>query len=453
MAVISSRRAAEILNVSQRRVQALVAAGSLKGEKVAGRWMLDEASVERRAKAPKLSGRPKMGQKDLLHLKRYTLMCREHEALDFIYDRQRQDVQILEVHDARYAPAGSGPAAKGEGSLGVAAPRPNRYDLREWIAHRYMPALRPEARSLLRAANVNGTDELMFGSLGLNLSDQYWFRPEGTQLTWGEVNFFQNGYHTAAAGAWRTPDSSTPGALTKRWERIDGVDCLLKGAATGECREPYNEVLATRLLARLLPSDEFVTYTLVEREGRVCSSCPTFATAETEFVSATELQVYAGMGRSESFYHAYRDALKALGVDAPEQALAKMIVCDYLMANFDRHRGNFGLMRNAETRDGWRIAPLFDNGAGFYARVTLRELQARRYVTYTSHPFSEYPSQQLAMVEDMSWYDPRALDGFDEEIRYVLGANAALPKGFANTVAEQVRMNAERVEELARERA
>ena len=45
----------------------------------------------------------------------------------------------------------------------------------------------------------------------------------------------------------------------------------------------------------------------------------------------------------------------------------------------------------------------FDNGAAFFSRATTVELRQTRY-TWVSNPFEEYPSRQLARVEDLSWH-------------------------------------------------
>ena len=101
----------------------------------------------------------------------------------------------------------------------------------------------------------------------------------------------------------------------------------------------------------------------------------------------------------------------------------KTIIVDFLMANFDRHTRNFGLIRDAEELDGYRIAPLFDHGCGFYSRATTTELEQGCYL-WESHPFREYPSQQLALVEDFSWYDPSALGDFEDIIAEGYGERA-----------------------------
>ena len=440
--MISTREAAERLEVSSRRVVSLIQSGDLVAERLGRSWMVDERSVEARLRMPKLKGRPKLGQKNLMNLNRFTLMNRNHEVFEFVYDTEKKTVSIESLCDGvAWAPLGAGLEGRA----------PNPIDFAVWLKRRYMPPLRPEASALMRAAGVSSVDVLMFGSLGLNLSDQYWFKPDGVDIDWHDVNFFENGYEHASSGGLRTPDSSTPGALEKRWERIDGSNCLVKGSSGADQREPFNEVLATKLMARLLVDDEYVPYRLVEREGRMCSVCPTFVTEDVEFVSANDVAVRAGITEGRDFYRAYAEFCERSGIDGARTFLSKMIVCDHIMANFDRHRGNFGLVRTVETLDGWRMAPLFDNGAGFFSRAAMQDLERKRY-TWTANPFDEYPSQQLARVEDMSWYDPEMVEGFADEVREALSSNPSLPDAFANHAARHVQRNIEAVDDLAAER-
>lgn len=447
--MLTSSEAAQLLGVSVRRVVALIESGELVAERFGRQWMIDERSVQNRLTQPKLKGRPKLGQKDLLALGSHTLMNRNHPVLDFTYDRKSKRVRIERVHDdALWAPLGVGRRSRPPRD-GWRPPVPNELDLALWLQRRYMPPLRPEAPRLLQQAGEPSTDMLMFASLGLNLSDQYWFHPIDSSLKWEDVNFFANSYESTRPH--RSPDSSTPGALEKRWERRGGENILVKASSTGEDREPYNELLATRLLSRLLGEGEYVPYELEQREGRAYSICPTFATPETEFVSANDVAAYFSITEGRDFYDQYARACEALGVESARKSLSQMIVCDHIMANFDRHRANFGLVRNAETLDSWRIAPLFDHGAAFFSRATAAELARERF-SWTSGPFEEYPLAQLARVEDISWYDPSMLEGFSGEVEEVLGLNPHLPPAFAHDAARHVQRNIDAVNDLHAER-
>ena len=156
------------------------------------------------------------------------------------------------------------------------------------------------------------------------------------------------------------------------------------------------------------------------------------------------------MTEGRDAYRGYLDACLELGVNGAERSLAKMIVADYLMMNFDRHVYNFGLVRNAESLDGYRAAPLFDNGCGFCCRATLGELAQGRYL-WESHSFNSYPSQQLALVDDFGWYDPAALAGFEDDIAEVYAMNPQMPDVFTEAVQRQFAKQLGTVNDVAAE--
>lgn len=460
----TTAEAADILGVSVRRVSALIASGDLQAQRFGRAWMIDERSVRDRATLKPAAGRPKMGEKNPDNLVSYTLMNRNHPVLDFVYNRRtREAADLVPREGIDWRPLG----------IGLRERLPNRYDLAAWIAARAIPDLRPNLAPVLRALAEQHAPDLMLASWGLNLSDQYWFKPTTLDVDWHDINYFENGYDEKLGGALlagtlqpagqagaapklgpaitHSPDTATPGMLTKTWMRLDGTDCLVKGGMGNENREPYNELLATRLLKRLLGEDEFVIYSLIERQGRVYSTCPTMATAETELVPAADVLTAFGVTEGHDPHRGYLAAGETLGVPHLATSVDKMIVADHLMANFDRHTYNFGLIRNAETLDGYRVAPLFDHGCGFYSRATMAELEHGRYL-WESHPFRIYPSQQLALVEDLAWYEPSLLDGFLDEVAEVLSFNPHLDERFIEAVQKQTARQIESVNDLAAER-
>lgn len=449
--MLTTKEAAERLGVSVRRVSELASSGVLKAERFGRSWMIDESSVERRRAQEPRPGRPIMNERDARNLSRHTLMNREHPVVDFTYDRRTQAVGKIEVREGiAWRPLGIGRLDKD----------PDRYDLAAWIRARSIPDVRPHLSEDLQRLGLGSAPELMFSSLGLSLSDQYWFRPVDTDISWHEVNFFENGYAQGSlepgrlgsfGDGQRSPDASTDGALAKGWLRERGVDRLLKGGMGNENREPYNELLATKLLKRLLPVEDFVAYELTVRHGIVRSACKTMVDANTELIPAQDVLCGFGVTEGRNVYRGYLSALEKLGVEGAKGALDRMIVVDHLMANFDRHLRNFGLIRDVESLDGYRVAPLFDHGCGFYARATTTELQRGPY-RWVSHPFEEYPSQQLALVTDLSWFDPALLDGFMDDIAEVLGSNPALNEAFVEAVQRQTAHRIRAVTDLAAER-
>lgn len=469
--MLTTKEAAERLGVTPRRVNNLIEAGALRAQKFGRAWMVDEASVRERLQAGSQPGRPRAD--DAADSARYTLMSRDHEVLAFTYHARTGTVTGIEpLGGIAWKPLGIGRRDKA----------PNRYDMAEWLRNRAIPGMRPNLPVALRDLAVRNAPALMFQSWGLSLSDPYWFRPDGAQATWAEVNYFDNGYEEAfgdlmlsglspSAGALakarekgavaqqpglgpaitHSPDTATNGMLSKTWVRRDGTDYLIKGGMGNENREPYNEKLATRLLGRLLEAGEFVPYGLTERGGRAYSTCANMATANTELIPAQDVLTAFAVSEGRDGHRGYLRALSELGVPRAQELIDKMIVADHLMANFDRHTHNFGLLRDAETLDGYRVAPLFDHGCGFYSRATTAELEARPY-SWESHPFREYPSQQLALVEDLSWYDASALDGFADDIEEVLGENPEIDGRFIAAVQRQTARQIATVNALAAER-
>ena len=66
--------------------------------------------------------------------------------------------------------------------------------LQKWLQSRSIPKTRKNFSDLLEDAGVATADALSIKSLGLNLSDQYWFKPVGSDLHWRDVNLFQNDF-------------------------------------------------------------------------------------------------------------------------------------------------------------------------------------------------------------------------------------------------------------------
>lgn len=74
---------------------------------------------------------------------------------------------------------------------------------------------------------VDVPDELVQRNLGLSLSDQYWIRPQGSGLTWEDINFFNNAFDDVSLSiapfapegkaAAAKPDNTSDGNLQKYW--------------------------------------------------------------------------------------------------------------------------------------------------------------------------------------------------------------------------------------------
>ena len=419
--MLTSSEAANMLGISARRVLELVKTGTLEGQRHGGVWLITEESVKRRLQtAGARRGRPTLGngRNDV----RLTLMNRTHEIAEVIYNKSRREfVTIGELGDKSRAPVG----LVKNGAIALR-------DFNAWWKNRGIPGTREGLERLLFEAGADVPEELLWRNLGLSLSDQYWINPLDGQLNWSDINFFANGWgeisdaiapYTAGAPGAAHPDNTSDGNLRKRWVERGGTQVLQKFGSHNN-QEPYNEVVASALHARLLPAGNFVSYALSEAGNSPICECRNFLSDEEEFVPALYVNRILPESPNMNDFQHYVACCEKLGAEDAALALSKMIVCDDVIANHDRHWRNFGLVRNVETLE-CRPAPLFDSGSSLWCDKGLDALMARDF-RFDAKPFYSSPARQLLLVEDFSWANPAALEGFVEEAIGVLGGNPLL---------------------------
>lgn len=356
----------------------------------------------------------------------------------------------------------------------------NSKSLMAWLKDRSIPALRPDVMRRLNDIGIANPTELLSMSLGLSLSDQYWIRPDGFNLTWSEVNHFNNEFsellgelllphdpdslpeiERIASSSHellgQSPDPALNGNLPKSWVNIDGELMLRKaGRAENRYQEPFNEYIATDLCRRLLDESEFVPYEL-EVEGflKYFSLCPCMVDESTEFVPAIQLYRSHQKLNHEDVYTFYSRILGDEGLDAA-MSLEKMIAIDYILANYDRHWNNFGVLVDSDSREFLQCAPIFDSGESLWCDREMRQ----RFDGYTFYkqeqirPFSRNLDEQLLrFCTDLSWFDSRSLDGFTDLVVETLSLNALISADYGrmDKIAKSIEKRVDDVEKLALE--
>lgn len=300
----------------------------------------------------------------------------------------------------------------------------DRATLNEWWIDRSIPASRSGIRKALETLKLANTKMLLTKCLGLSLSDQYWIRPQNSNIAWEQVNFFENSFSEdigdvllgkavkADGFDFHSPDNTSDGCLKKRWKIIDGKRCLVKAGSNPFMQQPFNEVVASLVAERLgIPH---VPYTVVWDEETPYSVCEDFITADTELVSAWRVMQTAKKDNSTSVYRHYLNCCEALGISGITHAVDQMIVLDYILANEDRHQNNFGVIRNAETLEWIGAAPVFDSGSSLgYDKMASQILSGKGV---ECKPFKKSHEEQLKLVTSFAWIDFEKLKGIDEDI-------------------------------------
>ncbi len=357
---------------------------------------------------------------------RRVLMCRDVEVLEFTFDcRTRRTTGKTRLVS---------PADLPLGCLDTRG-RFSRSRLDGWIEMRAIPPTRQGIEPVLRRLNLMSPAELLDSGSALSLSDQYWLRPVGSDVAWRDVNFFDNDFPSALGEALvprdpssresfrnlvdvtiaaSSPDAALGGNLPKRWEARDGMRVMVKSAKQANMfQEPLNEYMTTRLCERIFEPGDFVPYGLEPSSWpEYVSVCPCMVDANEELVSAFDVLRSHPKDNALSLYERFARICELHGLRDARVQLAKMLVLDHVIANFDRHWGNFGIIRDSDSHEWLRVAPIYDNGESFFCD----QFQSNIFKPYRSHawmPFSRRVDEQLARyAESLSWLDPSGLNLF-----------------------------------------
>jgi predicted XRE-type DNA-binding protein len=80
-----------------------------------------------------------------------------------------------------------------------------------------------------------------------------------------------------------------------------------------------------------------------------------------------------------------------------------MLVIDFLIGNEDRHKGNFGILRDADTLQWLKMAPLFDNGNSLFYDCDNDELKYRG-IDSLGKAFGDSNRLNLEYITYPEWY-------------------------------------------------
>lgn len=272
--------------------------------------------------------------------------------------------------------------------------------LNKWISHRSISESRKDLPKILQDNHVKTPEALSLKTLGLSLSDQYWFRPENTMYNWLDVNLYDNDFKqmkllNTAESSLSASDSTLNGQLTKYWKIEDNTRYLFKQSTFPFMQQAYNEVFASELLKKMrIPH---VTYSIIEKGDMPYSVCPIFTDSHTEYVPAGAILDIQPKLNHESAYMHFMNCVNTLHIPVEKSQIDTMLTFDYLINNSDRHYGNFGFLRNAETMKFIGMAPLFDHGNSMWFNNLNYDIKLSKQ---PSKPFKEIHEDQIKLAKE-----------------------------------------------------
>lgn len=375
----------------------------------------------------------------------YTLMNKNREIFDFIYNEEEHFITsfIRNYKDnEKYAPIGI-----------IKNKKIDKNAFNKWWKNRQIPASRNNIKEVYDKDNFDLLDTKAYC---LSLSDQYWVKKEKENILWEDINFFDNefsedigkilfnGGKTSIHLDLNTPDMTSNGNYEKRWKIINKDRYLLKAGSKILNQEPFNEVIATKLYERILNEDEYVKYDIIYDNKRAISVCKNFVTKDTEFVPAWKINESYEFIENENKYEHYIRCLNELNIKDARLLIDKMLVCDYILANKDRHFNNFGVIRNVETLKYERVAPIFDNGCSLW--YDENDMYVGEF--FLTKPFEAYEKEQIKLVQNFKWLDMKKIDGFIEEVKDILSKNELLTESRIEKIIEQISIRIKYIEQL-----
>lgn len=307
----------------------------------------------------------------------------------------------------------------------------DRAGLDTWWSDRCIPEIRDGADAIFSKLNTRKPKTLITNAYGLSLSDAYWVKPKDSNIKWEDINFFNNAFsgdmgdilfeNTKKNDNFNlcSPDNTTDGCLKKKWQIIDGKRCLIKGGNGAFNQQPFNEVIASRIMDKLdIPH---IPYEIYWQDGYPYSVCETFASPDTELVSAWNVIQTKPKANHESFYMHYTKICKEFGIKDIEHSLDQMIVLDYITANEDRHFNNFGIIRDTNTLEWTGAAPIFDSGTS----LGYDKLSHRLDTNIKCKPFRTSHEKQLELVKSFDWVDFSKLKDVRDDIAEIMSTDQA----------------------------
>lgn len=239
-------------------------------------------------------------------------------------------------------------------------------DINDWIDGRQIAKHRSSIEKLMRELGLTSRHDFIGMVRCLSLTDTFWMKREDEPLSWADVSLYRNPFDDVIAriafdgtgmygrqNSPTSPEFATSGSFAKCWIRERGQIFLLKRGSTGYANagfEPYSEKLASDLLQAA--KIDHAPYSLLKFHGKLACKCPIFTSEEQGFVSAHRF-FNRNFGVS--------DMLKFSAEHGTEESFREMIVMDAVMANVDRHSGNYGFLVDNATGEILRMAPLFDH--------------------------------------------------------------------------------------------
>ena len=308
--------------------------------------------------------------------------------------------------------------------------------LNAWIKGRGLAESRKDINEIKKLFNTEEKSELIVKSYGLNLTDHFWLHEKDKNIKWEDVNYFQNRFDQIIIGdnadfsinkSVKTPSPNfcVDGSIVKRWiinENNERV--LLKGSRYGIMQEPFNELIATKIMEEF-GIKNIVNYKLKRTKDYVSySECETMSDINCEYINAHWVLGLEDYGMKDVYNH-YIEICTRNGIMDAKERVDEMIVLDFIIGNDDRHKGNFGIMRDANNLQWTGMGKVFDSGNSLFFDKSDFDIPFFG-IDSLGKSFGDSNRLQLEVIDYPEWYKSSFKNRVPEIVKDCLDCNERL---------------------------
>lgn len=329
--------------------------------------------------------------------------------------------------------------------------------IQKWWEMRAVPASRATMQQVINNANCLNTEVYLAKNLGLSMTDTYWIKPSGIDLSFDNVKFanlaaYSHGkipYHNATS---YDPNASLGGQMEKYWDLMHKTPILVKESYKYYGQQSINEVFASIIHDRQHSGVDFVKYTAEMTEDRgVQCKCPAFTSENIELLSAYEIVESRKIQNSQALYDEYINICVENGIDYEQiqEFMDYQTMTDFLITNTDEHLLNFGVLRDPNTMKLIGPAPIFDSGNSmFYSDGRKTPYTRAGILDIPITSFYKREEKLLGKVKNKTAVDLNSIPSAGEVKE--LYANAGIPEEKADVISKNYDTKAKMLSEFQR---
>ena len=287
-----------------------------------------------------------------------------------------------------------------------------------WLETRAIDSHRTNSRLLKKALRLMERDDVstVVHVNGATITDNYWIREIGSNLTHKDVKFSDDYFsNLALKGTYdsfnraanskrsKTPELTNIGSFEKCWKLRDGKWWMYKKAT--------HEEMFSELFVYEFGKVLHMNMAVYERGEGCVRSLDFTDSASVNFEPASTF-----MGDTEE----YSDVIQALEKLCPQAIpdYIRMIFMDTICANPDRHTNNFGLLRDLITGELIGFAPNYDNNMALIARgYPSKPVAKDLLISLFNELMEEYPQYQSFIPEVTESMVREVIEGLHMKVR------------------------------------